>query len=98
MGIDAKEKTAHNASVGADAGQSIQKDFDNTITTLETKRNGEIETLEEMCRKMQRMANPRCLHTPTMTELFQTFYRRNRRRHPNSGERPRRWPVRWAWR
>lgn len=29
MGIDAKEKTALGASVGADAGQSIQKESDN---------------------------------------------------------------------
>lgn len=36
MGIDAKEKTAHNASVGADAGQSIQKDSDNSIPASET--------------------------------------------------------------
>ena len=43
MEIDVKEKTAHNASVGADAGQSIQKDFDNSIPTSEVKRNGEME-------------------------------------------------------
>ena len=75
MGIDAKEKTAHNASVGADAGQSIQKDSDNSIPALEAKGNGEMENLEEMYRKMQRMADPRYLHTLTMTELFQTTYK-----------------------
>lgn len=72
MGIDAKEKTAHSASVGADAGQSIQKDSDNSIPASEVKGNGEMENLEEMYRKMQRMADPRYLHTLTMTELFQT--------------------------
>ena len=75
MGIDAKEKTAHNASVGADAGQSIQKDSDNSIPVSEAKGNGEMENLEEMYRKMQRMADPRYLHTLTMTELFQTSYK-----------------------
>ena len=56
MEIDVKEKTAHNASVGADAGQSIQKDSDNSIPASEAKGNGEMENLEEMYRKMQRMA------------------------------------------
>lgn len=74
MGIDAKEKTAHNASVGADAGQSIQKDSDNSIPVSEAKGNGEMENLEEMYRKMQRMADPRYLHTLSMTELYQTAY------------------------
>ena len=73
MGIDVKEKTAHNASVGADAGQSIQKDSDNSIPASEAKDNGEMEnpaeTLEEMYRRMQHMADPRYLHTLTMTEL-----------------------------
>ena len=79
MGIDAKEKTALGASVGADAGQSIQNDSDNSIPASGTKRNGEMENpaenLEEMYRKMQRMADPRYLHTLTMTELFQTTYK-----------------------
>ena len=35
MGIDAKEKTALGASVGADAGQSIQKESDNSIPASE---------------------------------------------------------------
>lgn len=34
-----------------------------------------METLEEMYRKMQRMADPRYLHTLTMTEPFQTSYK-----------------------
>lgn len=79
MGINAKEKTAHNASVGADAGQLIQKDSDNSIPASEVTRNGEMENpaenLEEMYRKMQHMADPRYLHTLTMTELFQTSYK-----------------------
>ena len=79
MGIDAKEKTASNTSVGADERQSIQKDSDNSIPASEAKDNGEMEnpaeTLEEMYRRMQHMADPRYLHTLTMTELFQTAYK-----------------------
>ena len=75
MGIDAKEKTARSTSVGADERQSVQKDSDNSIPASEGKRNGEMENLEEMYRKMQRMADPRYLHTLTMTELFQTSYK-----------------------
>ena len=79
MGIDAKEKTARSTSVGADVRQSIQKDSDYSIPTSEAKGNGEMEdsteSLEEMYRKMQRMADPRYLHTLTMTELFQTSYK-----------------------
>ena len=75
MGIDAKEKTARNTSVGADGRQSVQKDSDNSIPASEAKRNREMDDLEEMYRRMQRMADPRYLHTLTMTELFQTFYK-----------------------
>ena len=79
MGIDAKEKTARSTSVGADERQSIQKDSDNSIPASEAKGNGEMEnsteSLEEMYRRMQRMADPRYLHTLTMTELFQTSYK-----------------------
>ena len=74
-GIDAKEKTARSTSVGADERQSIQKDSDNSIPASEAKGNGEMENLEEMYRKMQRMADPHYLHTLTMTELFQTSYK-----------------------
>ena len=72
MGIDAKEKTARSTSVGADERQSIQKDSDNSIPASEAKGNGEMENLEEMYRKMQRMADPHYLHTLTMTCLLYT--------------------------
>ena len=75
MGIEPKEKTAQSTSVGADERQSIQKDSDNSIPASEAKCNGEMENLEEMYRRMQRMADPRYLHTLTMTELFQTSYK-----------------------
>ena len=75
MGIDTKEKTARNTSVGADARQPMQKGSDNSIPASEAKRNREMDDLEEMYRKMQRMADPQYLHTLTMTELFQTSYK-----------------------
>ena len=55
--------------------QPIQKGSDNSIPASEAKGNGEMDDLEEMYRKMQRMADPRYLHTLTMTELFQTAYK-----------------------
>lgn len=47
MGIDTKEKTARNTSVGADARQPIQKGSDNSIPASEAKRNREMDDLEE---------------------------------------------------
>ena len=55
MGIDAKEKTALGASVGADAGQSIQKESDNSIPASEAKGNGEMENWEEMDRQISNL-------------------------------------------
>lgn len=79
MANEAKEKTAHIASVGADERQSIQKSTVNSIPTSEPEINEEIENseenLEEMYRRMQRMTDPHYLHTISMTELYQTSYR-----------------------
>ena len=79
MVFDAKEKTALATSVGADERQSNQINSENSIPTLETEINEEIENpeekLEEMYRRMRRMADPRYLHTVSMTELFQTPYK-----------------------
>lgn len=65
--------------VGADDGQSISKTYENSIPTSGQKSNDEIvnsqDSLEEMYRRMQRMTDPRYLHTLTMTELFQTTYK-----------------------
>lgn len=76
---ETKEKTALVTSVGADERQSNQINSENSIPTLETEINEEIENpeekLEEMYRKMRRMADPRYLHTVSMTELFQTPYK-----------------------
>ena len=78
--IDEKKKmTAQSSSVGADDGQSISQTTENSIPTSGEEINDEIvnspERLEEMYRRMQRMADPRYLHTLTMTELFQTAYK-----------------------
>ena len=78
--IDEKKKmTAQGSSVGADDGQSISKNSENSIPTSGQKSNDEIvnsqDSLEEMYRRMQRMTDPRYLHTLTMTELFQTTYK-----------------------
>ena len=78
--IDEKKKmTAQGPSVGADDGQSISKTYENSIPTSGQKSNDEIvnsqDGLEEMYRKIQRMTDPRYLHTLTMTELFQTTYK-----------------------
>ncbi len=79
MTDDKKKMTAQDSSVGADDGQSISQTTENSIPTSGEEINDEIvnslERLEEMYRRMQRMADPRYLHTLTMTELFQTAYR-----------------------
>ena len=77
--IDEKKKmTAQGSSVGADDGQSISQTTENSIPTSGEEINDEIvnfpESLEEVYRRIQRMVDPRYLHTLTMTELFQTAY------------------------
>ena len=76
---DKKKMTAQGSSVGADDGQSISQITENSIPTSGQKSNDEIvnsqDSLEEMYRKIQRMTDPRYLHTLTMTELFQTTYK-----------------------
>ena len=79
MTDEKKKMTAQGSSVGADDGQSISKTHENSIPTSGEEINDEIvnspERLEEIYRRMQRMADPRYLHTLTMTELFQTAYK-----------------------
>ena len=79
MTDEKKKMTAQGSSVGADGGQSISKTYENSIPTSGQKSNDEIvnsqDGLEEMYRKIQRMTDPRYLHTLTMTELFQTTYK-----------------------
>ena len=79
MTDEKKKMTAQGSTVGADEGQSISQITENSIPTSGQKSNDEIvnsqDSLEEMYRKMQRMTDPRYLHTLTMTELFQTTYK-----------------------
>lgn len=79
MTDEKKKMTAQGSSVGADDGQSISQITENSIPTSGQKSNDEIvnsqDSLEEMYRKIQRMTDPRYLHTLTMTELFQTTYK-----------------------
>ena len=79
MTDEKKKMTAQGSSVGADDGHSISQITENSISTSRQKSNDEIvnsqDSLEEMYRKMQRMTDPRYLHTLTMTELFQTTYK-----------------------
>ena len=70
---ETKEKTAPDASVGADAGQSIQV-TDNSIANDPGDFNPPGRDLEEKLRAMQRLADPRYLYTVSMTELYQMTY------------------------
>ena len=77
--IDEKKKmTAQGSSVGADDGQSISKNSENSIPTSRQKSNDEIvnsqDSLEEMYRKIQRMSDPAYLHTVTLDELMDNVF------------------------
>ena len=67
---ETKEKTALNASVGADAGQSIQS----KTTEIITAESPEINDLEDISQgnffhKMQRIEDQTYLHTVSKKEL-----------------------------
>ena len=79
MEIDAKEKTAPDSSVGADEGQPIQKDNNNSISNSDPKINDPAsktkESVRDKRRKMQSMFDPNSLYTISMTELYQNTYK-----------------------
>ena len=50
MEIDAKEKTAPDSSVGADEGQPIQKDSNNSISNSDPKINDPASKTKESMR------------------------------------------------
>ena len=79
MEIDAKEKTAPDSSVGADEGQPIQKDNNNSISNSDSKINDPAsktkESMRDKRRKMQSMFAPNSLYTISMTELYQNTYK-----------------------
>ena len=62
MTDEKKKMTAQGSSVGADDGQSISQITENSIPTSGKEINDEIVNspgrLEEMYRRMQRMADP----------------------------------------
>jgi RecA-family ATPase len=68
------EMTARMDSVGAESGQSSQTYTDKSITGTELEINDEFRRMDELLRRMQRMADPSHLHTVSMTELYQTTY------------------------
>ena len=79
MEIDAKEKTASDSSDGADEGQPIQKDNNNSISNSDPKINDPAsktkESMRDKRRKMQSMFDPNSLYTISMTELYQNTYK-----------------------
>ena len=79
MEIDAKEKTAPDSSVGADEGQPIQKENNNSISNSDPKINDPAsktkESMRDKRRKMQSMFDPNSLYTISMTELYQNTYK-----------------------
>ena len=78
MTDEKKKMTAQGSSVGADDGQSISKNSENSIPTSGQKSNDEIvnsqDSLEEMYRKIQRMSDPAYLHTVTLDELMDNVF------------------------
>lgn len=78
MGIDAKEKTALETSVGADERQPFQPFDTGIIPTENTEINhsneNSPEDFEKICQQMQRMSDPAYLHTVSMNELYETVY------------------------
>ena len=71
---DKKEMTTLNASVGADAGQSIQTYNTDIIATVNTEINHPDENFDEIYRQFQRMNDPAYLHTVSMNDLYETVF------------------------
>ena len=76
--IEAKEKTALAASVGADDGQSVQILSEKSIATTQPESNSKIydpeKEMENMMREMRRINDPAYLPTVTMQELYENVY------------------------
>ena len=76
---ETKEKTAQIPFAPTNGGQSSHM-YNNSIPISEEKINDNFdpspeEDVDEMLRKLQRMTDPRYLHTVSMTELYQTSYK-----------------------
>lgn len=72
---ETEKTTALVPSVGADGGQPLHNSTEQSIPDDYTEINPQEEDLEEMYRRMRRMADPNYLHTVSMTELYQTSYK-----------------------
>lgn len=77
--LDNKNKTtAHNTSVGADAGQSLGKSTNNSIATFTEKINNNFkdspESIDDYDRWVRRLNDQNYLQTITMTELYSVVY------------------------
>lgn len=72
---ETEKTTALVPSVGADGGQPLRNSTEQSIPDDYTEINPPEEDLEEMYRRMRRMADPNYLHTVSMTELYQTSYK-----------------------
>lgn len=69
-----KEMTAVITSVGADDGQSLNSNSNNSITDFDEKIKTFYESFDEYQREMRRMLDPSYLKTVTMNELYDTVY------------------------
>lgn len=69
-----KEMTAIITSVGADDGQSLNSNSDNSITDFDEEIKTFDESFDEYQREMRRMLDPSYLKTVTMNELYDTVY------------------------
>ena len=77
--LDNKKKTtAHNTSVGADAGQPLGKSTNNSISTFAEKINNNFkdspESIDDYDRWVRRLNDQNYLQTITMTELYSVVY------------------------
>ena len=67
---DTKEMTAPNASVGADAGQSLNQD-NSSITEPADNYN---EKMQKVVRELQKMCDPAYLNTFSMNDLYDQVF------------------------
>ena len=70
-----KEMTAVITSVGADDGQSLNSNSNNSITDFDEEIKTFDENFDEYQREMRRMLDPSYLKTVTMNELYDNVYR-----------------------
>ena len=74
--MNEREKTAALIpSVGADGGQPLHNSTEQSIPGENAEINPPEADLEELYRRMRRMADPNYLHTVSMSELYQTSYK-----------------------